>query len=173
LGVALKDLTESNTPFFVIVPTKGEYPLEHIYMLVTFGTPENYRTEFLRFEVARLDCGYNAIIGRPGLAKLMAIPHYSYMILKILRPQGIITVRADFQGGAECFRGAIQAALNVGPPMTFSVQADTKPEEDLAIPTNKAQAMTSIRPTEETKRINLGFADECKTAIICSSLDDK
>jgi hypothetical protein len=44
------------------VPTEGEYPLGHIYMPVTFGTPENYRTEFLRFEVANFDCGYNAII---------------------------------------------------------------------------------------------------------------
>jgi hypothetical protein len=52
-------------------------------MSVTFGTPENYRTEFLRFEVARFDCGYNAIIGSPGLAKFMAIPHYPYMILKM------------------------------------------------------------------------------------------
>jgi hypothetical protein len=89
LGVALKDLTESDTPF-VIVPTEGEYPLGHIYMPVTFRTPENFRTEFLRFEVTRFDCGYNAIIGRPGLAKFMAIPHYSYMILKMPRPQGII-----------------------------------------------------------------------------------
>jgi hypothetical protein len=46
------DLTESYTPFFGIVPTKGVYPLGHIYMSVTFGTLENYRTEFLRFEVA-------------------------------------------------------------------------------------------------------------------------
>jgi hypothetical protein len=37
----------------------------------------------------------------------------------------------------------------------------------------KLKAVTSIQPTEETKRINLGFADECKTAIIGSSLDDK
>jgi hypothetical protein len=65
LGVALKDLTESDTPFFGIVPTEGEYPLGHIYMPVTFGTLENYRTEFLRFEVARFDYRYNAIIGRP------------------------------------------------------------------------------------------------------------
>jgi hypothetical protein len=93
LGVALKDLTESDTPFFGIVPTEGEYSLGHINMPVTFGTPENYKTEFLRFEVASFDCGYNAIIGRPGLAKFMAIPHYSYMILKMPGPQGIITVR--------------------------------------------------------------------------------
>jgi hypothetical protein len=30
-----------------------------------------------------------------------------------------------------------------------------------------------MRSTEETKRINLGFVDERKTAIISSSLDDK
>jgi hypothetical protein len=173
LVVALKDLTESDTPFFGIVPTEGEYPLEHIYMPVTFGTPENYRTEFLRFEVASFDCGYNAIIGRPGLAKFMVIPHYSYMILKMSGPQGIIIGRADFQGTMECFRGAIQAALTTRPPTTSSTQANTKPEEDLAIPTNEAQAMTSMQPIEETKRINLGFADERKTAIISSSLDDK
>jgi hypothetical protein len=96
LGVALKELHESDTPFFGIVPTEREYPLGHIYMPVTFGTPENYRTKFLRFEVASFDCGYNAIIGRLGLAKFMAISHYTYMILKMPGPQGIITVRADF-----------------------------------------------------------------------------
>ena len=142
-------------------------------MPVTFGTPKNYIIEFLRFEVACFDCGYNTIISRPGLAKFMAIPHYSYMILKMPGPQGIITVRADFQGTTECFRGAIQAALTAGPPAASPVQADTKPEEDLTIPTNEAQAVTSIRPTEDTKRINLGFIDERKTAIISSSLDDK
>jgi hypothetical protein len=170
LGVALKELHESDTPFFGIVPTEGEYLLGHV---VTFGTPENYRTEFLRFEVASFDYVYNAIIGRPGLAKFMAIPHYSYMILKMPGPQGIITVRVDFQGTMECFRVAIQVALTTKPPTTFSMQANSKPEGDLAIPANKAQAMTSMRPTEETKRINLGFADERKTTIISSSLDDK
>jgi hypothetical protein len=100
LGVAIDDLTVSDTPFFGIMPTEGEYPLGHIYMSVTFRTPENYQTEFLRFEVARFNCGYNAIIGKPGLAKFMAIPNYSYMILKMPGPQWIITVRADFQGAA-------------------------------------------------------------------------
>jgi hypothetical protein len=142
-------------------------------MPVTFETPENYRTESLRFEVASFDCGYNAIIGRPRLVKFMAIPHYTYMILKMLGPQGIITVHADFQGTAECFRVAIQAALTIKPSMTSFVQANSKPEEDLTVPANEAQAMTSMRPTEEMKRINLGFANERKTAIISSSLDDK
>jgi hypothetical protein len=52
------------------------------------------------------------------------------------------------------------------------MQANTKPEGDLTVPVNEAQAVTSMRPTEETK-LNLGFADERKTAIINSSLDNK
>jgi hypothetical protein len=140
LGVAFKELHESDTPFFGIVPTEGEYPLEHIYMSVTFGTSENYKTEFLRFEVASFDCGYNVIIGGPGLAKFMVIPHYTYMILKMPGPQGIIIVRADFQGTAECFRVAIQAVLTTKPSMTSSMQANSKLEEDLTVPANEAQA---------------------------------
>jgi hypothetical protein len=46
-------------------------------------------------------------------------------------------------------------------------------DENFMIPSNEAQAATSMRPTEQTKRINLGFFDERKTAIINSSLDDK
>jgi hypothetical protein len=95
------------------------------------------------------------------------------MILKMPGPQGIITVHADFQRAAECFRVAIQAALTTKPSVTPSAQANSKPEEDLTAPANKAQAATSMQPTEETKRINLGFADERKTAIISSNLNDK
>jgi hypothetical protein len=82
-------------------------------------------------------------------------------------------VRADFQGAAECFRVAIQAALTTKPSVISSVQANSKHEEDLTVPANEAQAVTFMRPTKETKRINLGFTDEHKTAIISSSLDDK
>jgi hypothetical protein len=103
----------------------------------------------------------------------MAIPHYTYMVLKMPGPQGIITVRADFQGAAECFRVAIQAALNTKPSTVSSTPANSKPGENFAVPANESQAATSMRPTEDTKRINLGFADERKTAIISSSLDDK
>jgi hypothetical protein len=86
LGVSITELTQSDTPFFDIVSIEGGYPLGHLYMPITFSAPNNYRTEFLRFEVARFDCGYNVIVGRPRLAKFMAILHYPYMILKMLGP---------------------------------------------------------------------------------------
>ena len=79
----------------------------------------------------------------------MAIPHYPYMILKMSGPQGIITARADFQGAAECFWGAIQTTLIVGPSTALPTQANTRSEEEgLTIPTNETQAVTSIRSTE-------------------------
>jgi hypothetical protein len=68
---------------------------------------------------------------------------------------------------------AIQATLTTKPSVISSAQVNSKPEEDLAVPANEAQVVTSMRPTEETKRINLRFADERKIAIISSSLDDK
>jgi hypothetical protein len=49
----------------------------------------------------------------------MAILHYPYMIRKMPGPQGIITMHADFQGAAECFLGAIEMALTIGPPVPF------------------------------------------------------
>jgi hypothetical protein len=64
---------------------------------------------------------------------------------------------------------AIQAALTTKPSATSSAQAISKPEEDLVVPANKAQAVTSMRPTKETKRINLGFTDERKTAVISTA----
>jgi hypothetical protein len=83
-------------------------------------------------------------------------------------------VHADFQGAAECFRGAIQTALTFGAPVALPTQTNDRLEdENLMIPSNETQSATSMRPTKETKRINLGFSEERKTAIISPSLDDK
>jgi hypothetical protein len=66
MGILTADLIQSDNSLFGIVPTEGEYPLGHLVMPVTFSAPDSYQTKFLRFEVARFDCEYNAIIGRPS-----------------------------------------------------------------------------------------------------------
>ena len=75
LGISVEDLEESDTPFYDLIPGRGSQPLGHITMPVTFGDEHNYHSEYIRFEVADIDCSYNAIIGRLALAKFMAIPH--------------------------------------------------------------------------------------------------
>jgi hypothetical protein len=121
--------------------------------------------------VARFDCGYNTIIGRPGLVKFMAIPHYPYMILKMLGPHHRVRW---FPRRRRVLPGSHSDSSHCRAPIALPSQANSGPKEArLMILSNEAQVVTSIRPTEETKRINLGFSDERETAIISSSLDDK
>ena len=69
----------------------GEYPLGHMYLPMTFDTPDHFRTKYLRFEVANLECAYNAIVGWLRPAKLLAITHFSYLVLKMTRSWGVLT----------------------------------------------------------------------------------
>jgi hypothetical protein len=69
-------LTKSTSPFYGIVPGNPAIPLGSVVLLVTFGeTRENYRTEYIKFEVAGFETSYHAILGRPAIAKFMAVPH--------------------------------------------------------------------------------------------------
>jgi hypothetical protein len=70
-------LTKSTSPFYGIVPGNAAIPLGSVVLPVTFGeTRENYRTEYIKFEVADFETSYHAFLGRPAIAKFMAVPHY-------------------------------------------------------------------------------------------------
>ena len=49
-----------------------------------------------------LSIPYHALLGRPALAKFMAIPHYAYLKMKMPGPKGIITVVGDYKKSLEC-----------------------------------------------------------------------
>jgi hypothetical protein len=76
-------LTKSTLPFYGIVPGNTAIPLGSVVLPVTFGESwDNYRTEYIKFEVTDFETSYNAILGRPAIAKFMAVPHYTYLALK-------------------------------------------------------------------------------------------
>jgi hypothetical protein len=81
-------------PFSRVGP-QPVYPLGSIALLVTFGTKENLHTENVQFDVVEVNLPFNAIIGRPALYRFMAIAHYGYLVLKMLSPTGVLTVRGD------------------------------------------------------------------------------
>jgi hypothetical protein len=71
-------LTKSTSRFYGIIPGNTAIPLGSVVLLVTFGeTRENYRTEYIKLEVADFETSYHAILGRPAIAKFMAVPHYT------------------------------------------------------------------------------------------------
>jgi hypothetical protein len=111
MGLNLAGLiTPTGVPFYEIVPGKAAMPLGQITLPVTFGTPTNYRTEFIQFEVADFKTSYHAILGRPALAKFMAIPHYPYLLLKMPGPHGVLSLRGDLKRPFDCDIQAIQIA---------------------------------------------------------------
>jgi hypothetical protein len=71
------------------------YPLGSITLPVTFGTEQNFRTENVQFDVAEINLPFNAIIGRTALYRFMAIACYGYLVLKMLSPTGVLTMRGD------------------------------------------------------------------------------
>jgi hypothetical protein len=75
-----------------------------------FGTQANYRIEFIQFEVADFETSYHAILGRPALAKFMAIPHYPYLLLKMLGPHEILSLRENLKRAFDYDIQAIQIA---------------------------------------------------------------
>jgi hypothetical protein len=59
-------ITPTSVPFYGIVPGKAAMPLRQITLPVTFGTPANYHTEFIKFEVTNFESSYHVILGRPA-----------------------------------------------------------------------------------------------------------
>jgi hypothetical protein len=92
MGLDITDmLSPSKAPFYGIIPGNSAAPLGTVALPVTFSMRENYRTEYIKFEMANFKSSCHAILGRHALAKFMAVPHYVYMLLKMLGRSGVLT----------------------------------------------------------------------------------
>jgi hypothetical protein len=59
---------------------------------IQFGTIDMFRVEYITFLVTNFDTSYHAILGRLALTKFMAVPHYSYLVLKMPAPGGVLSL---------------------------------------------------------------------------------
>jgi len=73
-----------------------------ITLPVTFGTRDNFGTEYVNFEVAKFETSYHAILGRPSLAKFMVIQNHTYLLLKMPAPKGVLSIYGDLQTSYAC-----------------------------------------------------------------------
>src|SRR5207237_9510074 len=102
-------------PFYSIFPG-ASMPLGQVDLAVTFESPDNFRTEMVTFDVPHFEIPYNAILGRPSLAKFMVSAYYAYMVIKMPGPQGPITVPIDMEGAMRCVELVYTAAVADQPP---------------------------------------------------------
>ena len=75
MGIGLDKLHPSVSPFHSVSPGKQVQPLRQIDLPVCFGTPANFHTEVLTFDIVGFHGVYHAILGRPCYAKFMAVPN--------------------------------------------------------------------------------------------------
>jgi hypothetical protein len=101
-------MTACDEPFYGVVPGKDAYPIGRVCLPVTFGTEENFRIEYLTFEVADFRSSYHAIFGRPILAKFMSIPHHTYLIMKMPAPNEILFVLGDIMVSYNCESATVE-----------------------------------------------------------------
>jgi hypothetical protein len=62
----------------------------------------------MQFEVADFEMAYNAFLRRPALTKIMEILHYTYLVLKMLGPNGVISIKEYVKQAYNCDRGKLQ-----------------------------------------------------------------
>ena len=118
-------------------------------MPVCFGTPSNYRKEVLTFEVVRFKGTYHAILGRPCYAKLMAVPNYTYLKLKMPGPNGVITVESMYEHAYNCDVECIEYAEAIMEAEALIVNLDQLGSE---VPNSKRRAGT-FEPVETVKLV--------------------
>jgi hypothetical protein len=170
-----KRLTECDEPFFGIVPGKAAYPMGQVSLPVMFGTEDNFRTEYLSFEVTDFKSSYHTILGHPMLARFMVVPHYTYLVLKMLFPKGVLTIYDDLLISFKCDNEVLEIFMtNVCFSASAVMVAEAKKVDpsDLTIPKQK-RIETTLDATPATKKVCLGLADPTKTVVIGTNFGEK
>jgi hypothetical protein len=76
---------------------KGTFPVGKIELLLSFGTVPSAQNEQVTFDIVDMVYPYNAIMGRGSINKFEAAIHGLYLCMKIVGPQGVITIYGDQQ----------------------------------------------------------------------------
>jgi hypothetical protein len=107
----------------------------------------------------------------------MAVPHYTYLVLKMPSPAGVLSLQGDLKISHDCDTKAVEiASTNQVPNAMMEVYAASKKlaTSELDIP-EKSDSTNKPQPPEEVlvKTIDLGTGDPSKTTTIGAGLDPK
>jgi hypothetical protein len=170
LGVDLSMIQAGAAPFHGIVPGKRVQTLGQLDLPVCFGTPSNFRKETLTFEVVGFRGTYHAMLGRPCYAKFMVIPNYTYLKLKMLGPNGTITIGSSYRHAYECAMDCVEYAEALAESEALIADLDCLSKE---APDAKRRA-GNFEPTKAVKSVPLDPSNDAdKKVRIGSELDPK
>jgi hypothetical protein len=64
--------------------------------------PANFRKEKIGFEVIDWPSQFHAILRRPTFARFIAVPHYTYLKLRMPANRGPLTISGSFARSENC-----------------------------------------------------------------------
>ena len=85
----------TKTTFKGVIPGVEASCTGLVTLEVVFGSPDNFRSEELIFDIVPFRSSYHALLERTAFAKFNAVPHYAYLKLKMPGPSGVITVNGN------------------------------------------------------------------------------
>jgi hypothetical protein len=152
LGIPVIQLKPTRLTFHGIVPGHSCTPMGRIELEVLFGGKDNHRREPIWFEVVDLNSPYHALLGRPTLAKFMAVPHYAYLKMKLPGPRGVITITGCYKKSIECARASskLAEALVIAEEMRQLLQRVAAVQQGRSA---SSQPTPHLDPASNTKKV--------------------
>ena len=97
MGIDPTRINHNNTTFKGVIPGPEARCTGSLLLEVVFGSPDNFRSKKLTFDIAPFRSGYQALLGRAAFARFNAVPHCAPLKLKMPGPRGIITISGNFE----------------------------------------------------------------------------
>ena len=85
MGIDPSRIKPTKMTFKGVIPGVEANCIGSVTLEVAFGSPDNFRSEELIFDIVPFRSGYHALLGRT-VAKFNAVPHYAYLKLKMSGP---------------------------------------------------------------------------------------
>ena len=97
MGINPSRIKPTKTTFKGVIPGVEARCTGSITVEVVFGSPDNFRSEELIFDIVPFRNGYHALLERATFARVNAVPHYTYLKLKMPGPRGVITINGNME----------------------------------------------------------------------------
>ena len=124
-----------------------------------------------------LESPYHALLGRPALAKFMAVPHYAYLKMKMPSTKGILTIDGDYKKSVACAADSSRLAKSLviaaEKRLLDRVVALAGKKPEMSPIPKESKVEGSFKPAKETKKIPLDPEHPERHAVIGTGLDSK
>ncbi|XP_073354658.1 uncharacterized protein [Aegilops tauschii subsp. strangulata] len=97
MGINPSRIKPSNTTIKGVIPGVETRCTGSLTLEVVFGSPDNFPSEELIFDIVPFRSGYHALLGRTAFTRFNAVPQYAYLKLKMPEQRGVITVNGNME----------------------------------------------------------------------------